>query len=52
MSSIKNSDFTQWLSQYGLPTDDLHCLALNSLNERNVNLYLRLLWSSEMFVTR
>jgi hypothetical protein len=44
--------FPKWLSHDGLPTDDLRCLALNCLNERNANLSLRLQWSSIMVVTR
>jgi len=31
------------LSHHGLPTDDLRCLVLNCLNERNFHLSLRLL---------
>ena len=49
-SSIKYSDFTQWLSHNGSSTDDLRCLVLSFLYKRNLHLCLRLLWLSNMVV--
>jgi hypothetical protein len=40
------------LSHYGLPTDDLRCLAINFLNKRRLYLSLRLKWFSKMVFTQ
>ena len=41
------SNCPQFSSHYGLPTDDLRCLALNFLNKRNLYLIFRLQWAQK-----